>query len=204
VESRYELRSKGIPMLDNVDRLQDKGKPILDKANRLPDKSEPELGNPDGSQDKAKLTSDKEANEESVMKKSEFEKVESPLDNETTKPIRVDDSAKDSDTVRADWRLPLMECIRNLGNITDKKVKQQVLKNTSLDDDLYRRTNDGVLLKCLGDEQAKEALQEVHDGICGAHQSAYKMKWLLRRAGFYWPTMVHDCIKYQKGSEACQ
>jgi hypothetical protein len=104
VESRYELRSKGIPMLDNVDRLQDKGKPILDKANRLPDKSEPELGNPDGSQDKAKLTSDKEANEESVMKKSEFEKVESPLDNETTKPIRVDDSAKDSDTVRADWR----------------------------------------------------------------------------------------------------
>jgi hypothetical protein len=97
-----------------------------------------------------------------------------------------------------------MECIRNLGKITDKKVKQQVLKNTSLDDDLYRRTNDGVLLKCLGDEQAKEALQEVHDGICGAHQSAYKMKWLLRRAGFYWPTMVHDCIKYQKGSEACQ
>jgi hypothetical protein len=55
----------------------------LDKANRLPDKSEPELGNPDGSQDKAKLTSDKEANEESIMEKSEFEKVESPLDNET-------------------------------------------------------------------------------------------------------------------------
>jgi hypothetical protein len=61
-----------------------------------------------------------------------------------------------------------------------------------------------VLLKCLGDEQAKEAVQEVHDGICGAHQSAYKMKWLLRRAGFYWPTMVDDCIKYQKGCEACQ
>jgi hypothetical protein len=30
------------------------------------------------------------------------------------------------------------------------------------------------------------------------------MKWLLRRAGFYWPTMVDDCIKYQKGCEACQ
>jgi hypothetical protein len=35
-----------------------------------------ELGNLDGSQDKAKSTSDKEAKEESVMKKSEFEKVE--------------------------------------------------------------------------------------------------------------------------------
>jgi hypothetical protein len=38
-----------------------------------------------------------------------------------------------------------------------------------------------VLVKCLGDEQAKEAVREVHDGICGAHQLAHKMKWLLRR-----------------------
>jgi hypothetical protein len=61
-----------------------------------------------------------------------------------------------------------------------------------------------VLLKCLGDEQAKEAVWEVHDGICGAHQSAYNMKWLLRRARFYCPTMVDDFIKYQNGCEACQ
>jgi hypothetical protein len=128
---------------------------------------------------------DKEAKEESVMKKSEFKKVGSPLDNETTKPIRVDDLAKDGATVRADWRLPLMECIRDPGEITDKKLKRQLLKYTLLDDDLYQRTIDGVLLKCLGGDQAKEAVREVHDGICGAHQSAHKMKWLLRRAGFY-------------------
>jgi hypothetical protein len=204
VDNRYQLRSKGKPMLDNVDLLQDKGKLISDKANRLPDKSEPESGNPNGSQDKAKLTSDKEAKEESVMKKSEFEKVESPLDNEIIKPIRADDSAKDGDAVRADWRLPLMECIRNPGKIMDKKLKWQILKYTSLGDDLYRRTIEGVLLKCLCDEQAKEAVWEVHDEICGAHQSAYKMKWFLRRPGFYWPTMVDDCIKYQKWCEACQ
>jgi hypothetical protein len=147
---------------------------------------------------------DKEAKEESVMKKSEFEKVGSPLDDETTKPIRVDDSAKDGDMIRVDWRLPLMECIRDPGKITDKKLRWQVLKYKWLDGDLYRRTINDVLLKCLGDEEAKEAVQEVHDGICGAHQSAYKMKWLLRRAGFYWPTMVDDCIKYQKGCKACQ
>jgi hypothetical protein len=48
------------------------------------------------------------------------------------------------------------------------------------------------------------AVWEVHDGICGAHRSAYKMNCLLRRAGFYWPTMMDDCIKYQKGCEAGQ
>jgi hypothetical protein len=45
---------------------------------------------------------------------------------------------------------------------------------------------------------------EVHEGICGTHQSAHKMKWLLWRAGFYWLTMINDCFKYYKGCEACQ
>jgi hypothetical protein len=44
----------------------------------------------------------------------------------------------------------------------------------------------------------------VHDGICGAHYSAHKMKWLLRRAGFYWSTMVDNCVKYKMGCKACQ
>ena len=30
------------------------------------------------------------------------------------------------------------------------------------------------------------------------------MKWLLRRAGFYWPTMMADCFRYYKGCEECQ
>jgi hypothetical protein len=97
-----------------------------------------------------------------------------------------------------------LECIRYPEKTTDKKVKWKVWKYTSLGDDLYRRTIDGVLLKCLGEEQAKVAVREVHDGICGAHQSAYKMNWLLWRAGFYWPTMMDDCVKYQKGCEVCQ
>jgi hypothetical protein len=151
------------------------------------------------SQDKAKPTSGKKANEESVTKENKFEKVASPLDEERTKPIRVDELVQDGDTVQTDWRLSLMECIRDLGKIMDKKIKHQVLKYTSLDDALYRRTIDDMLLKCLSEEQAKEAVREVHDGICGVHQSAHKMKWLLRRVGFYWPTMVDDCIMYQKG-----
>jgi hypothetical protein len=64
------------------------------------------------------------------------------------------DSVKGGGTIRTDWRLPLLECIRDLGKTTNKKVKHQVLMYTSLDDDLYQRTIDGVLLKCLGEEQA--------------------------------------------------
>ena len=30
------------------------------------------------------------------------------------------------------------------------------------------------------------------------------MKWLLRRSGFYWPSMTADCFKYYKGCQVCQ
>jgi hypothetical protein len=47
-------------------------------------------------------------------------------------------------------------------------------------------------------------MREVHKGICGTHQLAHKMKWLLCRAGFYCSTMINDCFRYYKGCESCQ
>jgi hypothetical protein len=121
----------------------------------------------------------KENNEESVTKKSESGNVGSPVDERKMEPMKEYDSVKDGSMIWIDWRLPLLECIIDPRKTTDKKVKRQVLKYMLLDDDLYRRTIDNVLLKCLGEEQAKVVVREVHDGICGAHQLAYKMNWLL-------------------------
>ena len=73
-----------------------------------------------------------------------------------------------------------------------------------IDNELYRRTADDVLLKCLDSDLARVTKGEVHEGICVTHQSAPKMKWLLRRADFYWPTMMADCFRYYKGCEECQ
>jgi hypothetical protein len=111
----------------------------------------------------------KESNEESVTKKSKSRNVGSPIDKGKTEAMKVYDSVKDGSMIRTHWGWPVLECIRDPGKITDKKVKRQVLKYMSLDADLYRRTIDGVLLKCLGENQAKVAVQDVHDGICGAH-----------------------------------
>jgi hypothetical protein len=167
-------------------------------------KAEPGLSYRCGLREELEPISGKEDNEESVTKKNESRNVGSPVDEDKMEPMKEYDLVKGGGTIWTDWRLLLLDCIRDPRKTTDKKVKQQVLKYMSLDDDLYRRTIDGMLLKCLGEEQAKVAVWEVHDGICGAHQSAYKMNWLLLRAGFYWPTMMDDCVKYQKGCMACQ
>ena len=45
---------------------------------------------------------------------------------------------------------------------------------------------------------------EIHEGVCGAHQSAFKIKWMIRRNEYYWPTILEDCFKYFKGCQGCQ
>jgi hypothetical protein len=69
--------------------------------------------------------------------------------------------------------------------VLHRKVQRHALKYVILDNTLYCRTMDGLLLKCLCSDQSKISMGEVHEGIFGTHQSTHTMKWLLRRAGFY-------------------
>jgi hypothetical protein len=75
-----------------------------------------------------------------------------------------------------DWRTPLVRYLENPGHIADRKVQRQAFKYVMLDNTLYCRTIDDLLLKCLGSDQSKIAIGEVYEGICGTYQSAHKMK----------------------------
>ena len=44
------------------------------------------------------------------------------------------------------------------------------LHSTFINDELYRRTFSGVLLKCLSPDDSVLSMAEVHEGICGTHQ----------------------------------
>jgi hypothetical protein len=78
------------------------------------------------------------------------------------------------------------------------------MKCVLIGDDMFYRTLEGLLLKCLGLTEVNRLLYEVHEGACGTHQSAHEIKWLIRRSGYYWPTMLENCFKYYKGCQACQ
>ena len=100
-----------------------------------------------------------------------------------------------------DWRVPIIPYLKDPGRGAERNIRRAAFKYILIDDEFYRRTVEDLLLKCLDSDQAKVAMGEVHEDICGTHQSAPKTKWLLRRAGFYWPSMISDCFKYYKGCE---
>ncbi|KAK1650046.1 hypothetical protein QYE76_067851 [Lolium multiflorum] len=103
-----------------------------------------------------------------------------------------------------DWRADIFNYLKDPARGAPKWIRYKAMKYVLIGDDMFYRTLEGLLLKCLGPAESNWLLHEVHEGACGTHQSAHKMKWLIRRSGFYWPTMLEDCFKYYKGCQACQ
>ncbi|KAI5323808.1 hypothetical protein L3X38_032881 [Prunus dulcis] len=103
-----------------------------------------------------------------------------------------------------DWRTPIINYLQYPTLPSEKRIRIMALNYLIWDGDLIGKSKDELLLRCLGKKEYMKVMEEVHEGICGAHQGGRKMCWLIRRYGYFWPTMMKDCIKYSKGCEACQ
>ena len=107
-----------------------------------------------------------------------------------------------------DWRAPFLEYLLHgylpLDTSERSRIRKRSIHYTCINDILYRRSHDGILLSCLAGNEIMEALNEVHAGICGSHQSGPKLHYQLRRLGYYWPTMFEDATKFAKKCHECQ
>ncbi|KAM1593133.1 hypothetical protein ACFX1Z_036529 [Malus domestica] len=108
------------------------------------------------------------------------------------------------EAVPDDWRKPIMQYLDNPNGKHDRKTRVHATNYVMYHNELYRKGEDGLLLLCLDPQESARAITEVHEGICGAHQSGRKMRWLLRRHGYFWPRILKDCIEFARGCVQCQ
>jgi ribonuclease HI len=106
--------------------------------------------------------------------------------------------------VNEDWREPFIAYLirGNEALPTEKSAREQIRKRALrfayVNNTLYRRSADTMWLKCVSSQEAKHLIKEVHEGMCGAHEAGPKMCHRIKRLGYYWPTMIADCIKGRK------
>jgi hypothetical protein len=107
-----------------------------------------------------------------------------------------------------DWRTPFLKYFLHgylpLDSSERSRIRKRSINYTCINDALYRRSCDGILLRCLDGNEVIDVLDEVHAGICGAHQSNPKLHYQLRHLGYYWPTMFDDSMKFTKKCHQCQ
>ncbi|VFQ89217.1 unnamed protein product [Cuscuta campestris] len=73
-----------------------------------------------------------------------------------------------------------------------------------LDGILYKRSYNSVLLHCLRAVEAKALMEEIHEGVCAAHQGPYSISRRAIIQGYFWPTMRKDCEEYVRKCPTCQ
>ncbi|XP_070003358.1 uncharacterized protein [Nicotiana sylvestris] len=69
---------------------------------------------------------------------------------------------------------------------------------------LYRRTPDLGLLRCVDAKEASQLLEDVHAGTYGPHMNGFILAKKILRAGYFWMTMETDCIQYVHKYFQCQ
>ncbi|KAJ9551384.1 hypothetical protein OSB04_015429 [Centaurea solstitialis] len=86
-----------------------------------------------------------------------------------------------------------------------RKVRLKSSRYTIFDDQLYRRSTTGLILRCVVNrQQIDQILQEMHDGECGNHSGGRSLANRISRQGYYWPTLREDSIRYVQRCDACQ
>ncbi|XP_027179010.1 uncharacterized protein LOC113777974 [Coffea eugenioides] len=109
---------------------------------------------------------------------------------------------------KEDWRHLIIDYLNHGKLPEDPKKKVDIRRRASrfiyYKGKLYRKSFDGVFLQCLGEDESMQVMEEAHSEICGAHQSGPKLHFCIKRMGYYWPTMVKDCIDFVRRCQACQ
>eukprot|EP00253_Pinus_taeda_P010308 PITA_10308 len=80
------------------------------------------------------------------------------------------------------------------------KAKQYQLIN----DILFRKNYDYVLLRCLEKTEPEKVLQELHDGPTSRHYAGDATAHKNLRAGYYWPTLFKDSHSYVRKCQVYQ
>ncbi|GJS94024.1 reverse transcriptase domain-containing protein [Tanacetum coccineum] len=106
------------------------------------------------------------------------------------------------------WMIPIREFLQ-LGKLPDDPQKARKLRVKAplyklMDGTLYRRSYLSPWLRCVGAAQAKDIIQEVHQGSCGMHSGSRWVVSKIIRLRYYWPSMHKDVKELIQKCEACQ
>eukprot|EP00253_Pinus_taeda_P029433 PITA_29433 len=92
----------------------------------------------------------------------------------------------------------------NLSYKIKRAIRLKAKSFTIVDDVLFKKNYDSILLSCLEKTEAQKVLQELHDGLAGGHFGADTTAHKIIHAGYYWPTLFRDAHEYVGKCLNCQ
>ena len=77
-----------------------------------------------------------------------------------------------------------------------KRIKKNSARYTLVDGVLFRHGFTHPILTCVSGDECTRIMSELHEGVCGSHVGGRSLVSKVIRAGFYWPLVREDCVRY--------
>jgi hypothetical protein len=88
--------------------------------------------------------------------------------------------------------------------VSAERIVRLAKRYTVVEGDFYRHGANGILMRCITQEEGRELLTKIHGGECGSHSSSCTLVGKAFQHGFYWPTALQDAAEMVKSCKACQ
>ncbi|MCH81750.1 protein NYNRIN-like [Trifolium medium] len=69
---------------------------------------------------------------------------------------------------------------------------------------LFKVGHDGLIRRCVADEEIRSIMWHCHNSPCGGHHSGPRTATKVLQCGFFWPTLFQDCVEFVKACDECQ
>ncbi|KAI3829028.1 hypothetical protein L1987_03142 [Smallanthus sonchifolius] len=89
---------------------------------------------------------------------------------------------------------------------TEKNVESVEAKDekTLEENQLYRKSYLGPMLKCVDPDEANYVIREMHEGICDMHSGPKTIMAKEMRVGYYWPRIYKTAVDETQKCDNCQ
>ena len=100
-------------------------------------------------------------------------------------------------SLAVDWREQFIKYLTSADVPTDKTKTERLIHRSKhyvlVDRNLMRKSaKEGILQKCITQEEGVKLLLEIHSGSCGNHAASRNLVSKAFQAGFYWPMAITD------------
>lgn len=95
------------------------------------------------------------------------------------------------------------ECPLGLDKAKRRYYRLQSVPYVLIEDVLFQNDRNGMLLRCIDENQVEKVLSEFHDDLTEGHFSARTTAWKVMWAGYYWPTLFKDSHAWTRKCVKC-
>jgi len=85
-----------------------------------------------------------------------------------------------------------------------KRIKKNSARYTLVDGVLFRHGFMHPILTCVSGDECTMIMSELHEGICESHMVGRSLASKVIRAGFYYPSVRVDCLRYAQRCKQCK